>query len=137
MGKTGLGCRRGHRVAIWVETDDGYAVRCLFFFSSRRRHTRFDCDWSSDVCSSDLLAGEQTLQVGEQAAIEQRTPEQVAEALYQVGGRDVRQSDRHEHDGAGARTPHQIGRAAGRERVEISVGAGSFKKKKEIEGSKE
>src|SRR5256886_5840360 len=28
---------------------------CIFFFSSRRRHTRFDCDWSSDVCSSDLL----------------------------------------------------------------------------------
>src|SRR2546430_15031557 len=28
---------------------------CLFFFSSRRRHTRFDCDWSSDVCSSDLM----------------------------------------------------------------------------------
>src|SRR5256886_15549074 len=27
-----------------------------FFFSSRRRHTRFDCDWSSDVCSSDLAA---------------------------------------------------------------------------------
>src|SRR5256886_6953629 len=27
---------------------------CMFFFSSRRRHTRFDCDWSSDVCSSDL-----------------------------------------------------------------------------------
>src|SRR3989475_8815988 len=27
-----------------------------FFFSSRRRHTRFDCDWSSDVCSSDLHA---------------------------------------------------------------------------------
>src|SRR2546430_13955776 len=26
------------------------------FFSSRRRHTRFDCDWSSDVCSSDLTA---------------------------------------------------------------------------------
>src|SRR5256886_13618778 len=29
----------------------------LFFFSSRRRHTRFDCDWSSDVCSSDLQFG--------------------------------------------------------------------------------
>src|SRR5438270_7942517 len=28
----------------------------FFFFSSRRRHTRFDCDWSSDVCSSDLRA---------------------------------------------------------------------------------
>src|SRR2546430_13076311 len=30
-------------------------VRFFFFFSSRRRHTRFDCDWSSDVCSSDLI----------------------------------------------------------------------------------
>src|SRR2546428_9455970 len=30
----------------------GLAMR-RFFFSSRRRHTRFDCDWSSDVCSSD------------------------------------------------------------------------------------
>src|SRR6266478_7116843 len=29
-------------------------IWCFFFFSSRRRHTRFDCDWSSDVCSSDL-----------------------------------------------------------------------------------
>src|SRR3989440_2794344 len=28
---------------------------CVFFFSSRRRHTRSDRDWSSDVCSSDLL----------------------------------------------------------------------------------
>src|SRR2546430_8864594 len=27
----------------------------FLFFSSRRRHTRFDCDWSSDVCSSDLV----------------------------------------------------------------------------------
>src|SRR5438128_6207915 len=33
--------------------------RCCFFFSSRRRHTRCYRDWSSDVCSSDLLgAGE-------------------------------------------------------------------------------
>src|SRR5256885_3818557 len=28
--------------------------RCFFFFSSRRRHTRLQGDWSSDVCSSDL-----------------------------------------------------------------------------------
>src|SRR5256885_6416867 len=27
---------------------------CVFFFSSRRRHTRLQGDWSSDVCSSDL-----------------------------------------------------------------------------------
>src|SRR5882762_449597 len=32
-----------------------YAMQVLFF-SRRRRHTRFKCDWSSDVCSSDLLA---------------------------------------------------------------------------------
>src|SRR5260370_26305427 len=34
----------------------GFYVRSgfFFFFSSRRRHTRFKCDWSSDVCSSDL-----------------------------------------------------------------------------------
>src|SRR5690606_16479360 len=30
------------------------STRVLFFFSSRRRHTRFSRDWSSDVCSSDL-----------------------------------------------------------------------------------
>src|SRR5439155_18650154 len=29
----------------------------FFFFSSRRRHTRWPRDWSSDVCSSDLLSG--------------------------------------------------------------------------------
>src|SRR3712207_9480244 len=29
-------------------------VRLVFFFSSRRRHTRYWRDWSSDVCSSDL-----------------------------------------------------------------------------------
>src|SRR5207302_8098926 len=28
----------------------------FFFFSSRRRHTRFSRDWSSDVCSSDLIS---------------------------------------------------------------------------------
>src|SRR5207302_5257908 len=33
-----------------------------FFFSSRRRHTRFSRDWSSDVCSSDLLYKELSCQ---------------------------------------------------------------------------
>src|SRR5207253_4375059 len=31
-------------------------VRVFFFFSSRRRHTRWPRDWSSDVCSSDLVS---------------------------------------------------------------------------------
>src|SRR5688572_32645005 len=36
----------------------------FFFFSSRRRHTRFDCDWSSDVCSSDLGAALKSINTG-------------------------------------------------------------------------
>src|SRR5205085_1873624 len=35
---------------VMFEVSDNF-----FFFSSRRRHTSFDCDWSSDVCSSDLV----------------------------------------------------------------------------------
>src|SRR2546430_6389100 len=30
----------------------------LYLFPSRRRHARFDCDWSSDVCPPDLAAGD-------------------------------------------------------------------------------
>src|SRR5690625_5932576 len=36
----------------------------LFFFSSRRRHTRWPRDWSSDVCSSDLTASAYAAQIG-------------------------------------------------------------------------
>src|SRR5688572_12370794 len=36
-----------------------------FFFSSSRRHTSFDCDWSSDVCSSDLGSDDRLLPAGE------------------------------------------------------------------------
>src|SRR5439155_8850142 len=36
-----------------------------FFFSSRRRHTRWPRDWSSDVCSSDLAAGGLELRLDE------------------------------------------------------------------------
>src|SRR5688572_30903435 len=43
---------RGSWVA--VHSDRFRGTSHTFFFSSRRRHTRFDCDWSSDVCSSDL-----------------------------------------------------------------------------------
>src|SRR2546427_11207704 len=44
----------------------------FFFFSSRRRHTRFDCDWSSDVCSSDLFV---RMDYGEAIAILERAGE--------------------------------------------------------------
>src|SRR6478672_4467672 len=36
----------------------------VFFFSSRRRHTRSDRDWSSDVCSSDLYRRGETERAG-------------------------------------------------------------------------
>src|SRR2546430_4835093 len=42
----------GVQLAEWLPYAAGLTL--FFFFSSRRRHTRFDCDWSSDVCSSDL-----------------------------------------------------------------------------------
>src|SRR2546430_5743604 len=48
----------GFRVEALLQKFFGGERSCLpyfFFFSSRRRHTRFDCDWSSDVCSSDLV----------------------------------------------------------------------------------
>src|SRR5690348_18444417 len=37
-----------------------FVVVYVFFFSSRRRHTRWTGDWSSDVCSSDLRAARST-----------------------------------------------------------------------------
>src|SRR5688572_14358719 len=56
----------------------------IFFFSSRRRHTRFDCDWSSDVCSSDLYY------VGRRDRVIKSMgfrigPDEVADVLYASG----------------------------------------------------
>src|SRR6266480_5446672 len=45
----------------------------MFFFSSRRRHTRLTCDWSSDVCSSDLAF--------DLAAARRRAPEAIGKAI--------------------------------------------------------
>src|SRR5688572_32903844 len=41
----------------------------FFFFSSRRRHTRFDCDWSSDVCSSDLRPAQLEVALGDRKPV--------------------------------------------------------------------
>src|SRR2546427_6959234 len=48
-----------HTLPVGPEQPDigAFEAQVLIFFSSRRRHTRFDCDWSSDVCSSDLTCG--------------------------------------------------------------------------------
>src|SRR5690606_39441043 len=43
-----------YTVVVNVKEEVIEAWSCICFFSSRRRHTRFSRDWSSDVCSSDL-----------------------------------------------------------------------------------
>src|SRR5690625_5915174 len=45
-------------------------IFCIFFFSSRRRHTRWPRDWSSDVCSSDLAERQATKDAGVIAGLE-------------------------------------------------------------------
>src|SRR2546430_12405641 len=51
---TGAAPRPGFDRELRISRSVIEEARYSFFFSSRRRHTRFDCDWSSDVCSSDL-----------------------------------------------------------------------------------
>src|SRR5216684_7450436 len=46
----------------------------FFFFSSRRRHTRCSRDWSSDVCSSDLIDRRVRLRMARQAVLERPDP---------------------------------------------------------------
>src|SRR5438445_13678509 len=100
----------------------------FFFFSSRRRHTRYWRDWSSDVCSSDLLSenfeyhaakNEQRLlvlrgvvlevlgEIAVPAGYPDRVDDLVPARAFELG---------------------QIGRASCRERVQNSVGAVPVKK---------
>src|SRR5467141_4277676 len=44
----------GFAMVVMISPEKVYRSHCAFFVSSRRRHTRVKCDWSSDVCSSDL-----------------------------------------------------------------------------------
>src|SRR5256885_11909551 len=50
----------------------------LFFFSSRRRHTRLQGDWSSDVCSSDLSVYAAVLKKGDKSPVEPQSDEEKA-----------------------------------------------------------
>src|SRR2546430_9383806 len=87
----------------------------FFFFSSRRRHTRFDCDWSSDVCSSDLIliVGLAPGMHGANRTGRPFTGDHAGILLYQTlyqAGLASRALSTSADDG-------QIGRASGRERV--------------------
>src|SRR6266511_3872080 len=46
-----------YNIVIFINNN---CINYLFFFSSRRRHTRFSRDWSSEVCSSDLTPRDET-----------------------------------------------------------------------------
>src|SRR5256886_4867217 len=59
---------------MYYRCDTCYSYLFFFFFSSRRRHTRFDCDWSSDVCSSDLIVDEQVAVTVTHSGYLKRTP---------------------------------------------------------------
>src|SRR5690606_40320404 len=104
-----------------------HGVVCSFFFSSRRRHTRFSRDWSSDVCSSDL--GE-TLPT-RALAITVRSPEAAARRLREHRPPVIvrREDDRLLVDPRTVLDRDEIGRASCRERVSISVVGGSYKRK--------
>src|SRR5256885_6997271 len=56
---SGLGLGGAVESLVVVVADLGQVInsvcKFMFFFSSRRRHTRLQGDWSSDVCSSDLV----------------------------------------------------------------------------------
>src|SRR5258705_4058826 len=65
------------------------ALQCyiLFFFSSRRRHTRCLSDWSSDVCSSDLGSlrpADSTLIIDREESAGRSEPEEIAQILKGV-----------------------------------------------------
>src|SRR2546422_9148299 len=89
-------------------------ARVVFFFSSRRRHTRCSRDWSSDVCSSDLR---------------RRGHGDGEERLARAGGADAG-GDRAVAGAVDVALLVEIGRASGRGRGEISGVAVSLKKKK-------
>src|SRR5205809_6829523 len=88
----------------------------FFFFSSRRRHTRCSRDWSSDVCSSDLLR--------------RRSGPGSDRCAARAGRRAASRPARDRLRLSALAWGRKIGRASCRERVEISVGAGALKKKK-------
>src|SRR4051812_49920509 len=94
----------------------------FFFFSSRRRHTRLTCDWSSDVCSSDL---------GQPGAGAEADPYPGGRRPGGGGGRAYRHRPARWPGIRGLfGDPAEIGRASCRERVEKSGVAGLLKKKK-------
>src|SRR5690606_41254736 len=96
----------------------------FFFFSSRRRHTSFSRDRSSDVCSSDLISlFLLSLSPFSHAAVYQWTD---ANGQTHFGDRPPAKASSKEVRVNAAPAQAEIGRASCRERVQISVGDGAL-----------
>src|SRR2546430_2901671 len=93
-----------------------YLVIVIFFFSSRRRHTRFDCDWSSDVCSSDLAEVDAAAGDEDRADALRACPAEAAVDGARAG-RDGHASAAAGRHHRGRHAVGEIGRASCRERV--------------------
>src|SRR5256886_10901361 len=114
-----------------------YTRSIYLFFSSSSRHTIFDCDWSSDVCSSDLIhsAGEKC--PGKTGSIfikisvnETRIPRPVTILIPARFSAIQNEAHAANQPKADAIEPtSEIGRASCRERGKIRVAAGALKKK--------
>src|SRR5207245_8599358 len=101
----------------------------IFFFSSRRRHTRCYRDWSSDVCSSDLEANVAICDmagtnVNPDVMLGSDVPDgtRVTVNTSRIADGDI--GFVINFNGAGSVPPVKIGRASCREREEIWVGEG-------------
>src|SRR5688500_20213283 len=104
----------------------------VLFFSSRRRHTRLQGDWSSDVCSSDLFFLEQGFQALDDA---QAGIEQGQQLLAEQHQRQLGAALAPEGQAGKGRRP-EIGRASCRERGQNHAAGGASKRgeKKTEEG---
>src|SRR5688500_19884776 len=98
-------------------------MRWCIFGSSRRRHTRLQGDWSSDVCSSDLAAGAEIADGARTA----RGFVVVAGEIERPVAFFVRSRGKHERRGEARR--HEIGRASCRERVRNGRGGVAVEEK--------
>src|SRR5256885_8029754 len=93
-----------------------YRFVLFFFFSSRRRHTRLQGDWSSDVCSSDLPDVKIIVDANQQWTVKQAI--KVGSALAEYDPYWIEDPvAAHDIDGLKAVKEAQIGRASCRERV--------------------
>src|SRR5699024_11716590 len=104
----------------------------LFFFSSRRRHTRSKRDWSSDVCSSDLIIRDAIVPLDSE---ERKNVLIIDDSLFERNRSKKVELLAKTYDHANHRYRFgfrmQIGRASCRERVEVSGVGGAFRRQRD------